>query len=216
MIDKEQLDLVARLIVAVLLGAAVGIERERIHRAAGLKTHVLVSVGSALFTVVSIEGFFAVGRVNDPARVAAQIVSGIGFLGAGTIMKQGITVRGLTTAASLWVVAGIGMAAGAGMYTAAVATTFLVAVSMFVFRQIERPIRDKEFSRIEVHLENKPGHVDVVRELLAHHGVLIKNLEMDIDSKTLILRMIVQVPTRLDRGILLSKLHEAGVEHVEW
>ena len=206
----------SRLVVAILLGAAVGLERERIHRAAGLKTHALVSVGSALFTIVSIDGFYAVGRVNDPARVAAQIVSGIGFLGAGTIMKQGATIRGLTTAASLWVVAGIGTATGAGMYAAAITTTMLVMLSIYIFKAVEKPMRKGEYSRIEVHMENKPGHIDVVRDLLTRHGILLKNMEMDIDAQNLVLRMVVQAPAGVDRTLLIGELHGHGVQRVEW
>jgi putative Mg2+ transporter-C (MgtC) family protein len=118
-----------RLVVAAALGGAIGVERELRERGAGLRTHLLVCVGSALFTIVSAYGFreFLVhgGSVvrADPTRIAAQIVSGIGFLGAGAIIRQGLSVRGLTTAATLWLVAAIGMAAGAGYYSAALITT---------------------------------------------------------------------------------------------
>ena len=118
-----------RLAVAAALGGAIGTERELRERQAGLRTHLLVSVGSALFTLVSAYGFreFLVhgGSVvrADPTRIAAQIVSGIGFLGAGAIIRQGLSVRGLTTAATLWLVAAIGMASGAGYYSAAVIAT---------------------------------------------------------------------------------------------
>src|SRR3954467_1495431 len=104
--------IILRLGVAAVLGGAIGAERELRERAAGLRTHAVVCVGSALFTLVSAYGF-AEFRVVDPTRIAAQIVSGIGFLGAGAIIRQGLSVRGLTTAATLWLVAAIGMAAGA-------------------------------------------------------------------------------------------------------
>jgi putative Mg2+ transporter-C (MgtC) family protein len=118
-----------RLSVAAALGGAIGAERELRERQAGLRTHLVVCVGSALFTIVSAYGFreFLVhgGSVvrADPTRIAAQIVSGIGFLGAGAIIRQGLSVRGLTTAATLWLVAAIGMACGAGYYSAAVIAT---------------------------------------------------------------------------------------------
>src|SRR5512134_2901922 len=107
MIDLNlQLELALRILVAAVLGAAIGIERERHDHPAGMRTHLLVAVGSATFTVLSIEAFKAPGA--DPGRIAAQIVTGIGFLGAGAILKSGGSVKGLTTAASLWAVAAVG------------------------------------------------------------------------------------------------------------
>ena len=121
---------ILRLTVAAVLGGAVGLERELREREAGLRTHLVVCVGAALFTMVSAYGFHAfqvqagTGVLRaDPTRIAAQIVSGIGFLGAGAIIRQGLSIRGLTTAATLWLVAAIGMAAGIGYYDAAVIAT---------------------------------------------------------------------------------------------
>jgi putative Mg2+ transporter-C (MgtC) family protein len=126
-----QVDLVVRLLGAAALGAAVGFERELHGHPAGIRTHLLVSVGSALFTVLSIYGFPSTpGQPVDPTRIAAQIVTGIGFLGGGAILKEGLNVRGLTTAASLWSVAAIGMAAGAGLWGIAVAGTIIVIVAL--------------------------------------------------------------------------------------
>jgi putative Mg2+ transporter-C (MgtC) family protein len=125
-----------RLAVAALLGGLVGLERELDEKAAGLRTHILVASGSALFTLVSAYGFHefltqggAVVRA-DPSRIAAQIVTGIGFLGAGVIFRQGLTVLGLTTAASLWLVAAVGMAAGAGFWEGAVIATIVALISL--------------------------------------------------------------------------------------
>ena len=129
-----------RLALAAALGAAIGLERELREREAGLRTHLLVSLGSALFTIVSAYGFhaFLASGANvvraDPTRIAAQIVTGIGFLGAGAIIRQGLSVRGLTTAATLWVVAAIGLAAGAGYYSGAVIATVLVLLSLWPLR----------------------------------------------------------------------------------
>jgi putative Mg2+ transporter-C (MgtC) family protein len=129
-----------RIVVAAALGGAVGIERELRDREAGFRTHMLVSIGSALFTIVSAYAFrdflvsgAAVVRA-DPTRIAAQIVTGIGFLGAGAILRHGLAVRGLTTAATLWVVAAIGMAVGAGYYGGAVITTAVVLISLWPLR----------------------------------------------------------------------------------
>jgi putative Mg2+ transporter-C (MgtC) family protein len=135
---NEQLELAARLVVAAVLGALIGLERERRSHPAGMRTHLLVSVGSAAFTVLSIEYFLAPGA--DPGRIAAQIVTGIGFLGAGAILKDKGSIKGLTTAASLWVVAAIGMAAGAGAWGVAVATTLIVLVSLWPLQVIEQKL----------------------------------------------------------------------------
>jgi putative Mg2+ transporter-C (MgtC) family protein len=131
-----QIDLTIRLVVALLLGASIGLERELQRMPAGFRTHALVSLGSALFTVISAYAFTGPG--SDPTRIAAQIVSGIGFLGGGAILHYGGTVRGLTTAASLWAVAGVGMAAGAGLYVVAVAGGVLVIVALEIFQRLER------------------------------------------------------------------------------
>jgi len=131
-----QVDLALRLTVGLVLGAAIGFERELHRQPAGFRTHSLVSLGAALFTVVSAYGFS--GDVVDPTRIAAQIVSGIGFIGAGTILQHRGHIRGLTTAASLWSVAAIGTAAGAGLYVVAVVGTVLILVILSVLDNIER------------------------------------------------------------------------------
>ncbi len=141
-----------RIALAAGLGAAVGLEREISEHEAGLRTHMLVAVGSALFTLVSAYGFgefFAQGTPFvpvDPTRIAAQIVTGIGFLGAGAIIRQGMNVRGLTTAATLWAVAAIGLAAGAGYYGGAVATTIVVILALWPLRILTKRLlgRDAE------------------------------------------------------------------------
>ncbi|WP_213955365.1 MgtC/SapB family protein [Variovorax sp. dw_954] len=126
----HQLELVSRLLLAAALGSVIGFERERLSWAAGLRTHMLVCVGSALVMIVSAYGFQDVLNSDhvslDPSRVAAQVVSGIGFLGAGTILLRGEVIRGLTTAASLWSVAAVGLAIGGGLYTPAIAATIII------------------------------------------------------------------------------------------
>ncbi len=131
-----QLDLALRLTVGLVLGAVIGFERELHRQPAGFRTHSLVSLGAALFTVVSAFGFS--GDLVDPTRIAAQIVSGIGFIGAGTILQYRGHIRGLTTAASLWSVAAIGTAAGAGLYVVAVVGTVLILVILSVLDNVER------------------------------------------------------------------------------
>jgi len=138
-----------RLAVAAVLGAAIGFERELREREAGLRTHLLVCLGSALFTIISAYGFHefltsggAVVR-TDPTRIAAQIVTGIGFLGAGAIIRQGISVRGLTTAATLWVAAAIGMATGAGYYSGAMIGTVITLVALGPLRILAYPLFER-------------------------------------------------------------------------
>jgi putative Mg2+ transporter-C (MgtC) family protein len=128
-----QLDLSARIIVAAILGAIIGLEREIHGHPAGIRTHILVALGSAIFTVLSIQGFGSVapGTTFDPTRIAAQIVTGIGFLGAGAILKDGTIIRGLTTAASLWATAAVGLAAGAGDDVIAGVGAILIVVSLW-------------------------------------------------------------------------------------
>jgi putative Mg2+ transporter-C (MgtC) family protein len=117
------LEMMARVTLAFLLGGVIGYERESIQRPAGLRTHMLVAAGSAAFTLASVYAFEGQGTVRDPARLAAQIVTGVGFLGAGTIWRTPSTVRGLTTAASIWLVAAVGLLAGSGLYPLAIFTT---------------------------------------------------------------------------------------------
>ena len=143
MISPEQI--VLRLVLAAVLGGLVGLERERLEWAAGMRTHALVSLGSALFMVVSIFGFSdilaAQHVILDPSRVAAQVASGIGFIGAGTIILRREVVKGLTTAASIWAVAAVGLAVGGGMFLAAGAAT-LLALALLV---LAKPLKARLF-----------------------------------------------------------------------
>ncbi|HEY4513325.1 MAG TPA: MgtC/SapB family protein [Candidatus Paceibacterota bacterium] len=136
-------EIILRLVVAVVLGLLVGVERLLVHKDAGMKTHALVSLGSALFVIISemiairyeeIGGF-------DPTRIASQVIVGIGFLGAGSIMLYGSQLRGLTTAGGLWVMAGIGMAAGFGLFSLAFIVTILVLLIFILINILEKPIR---------------------------------------------------------------------------
>ena len=130
-----EVEIILRLLLAAVLGAAIGYQRERAGKPAGLRTHVLICVGAAIFTIASLYGF---GAGADPARVAAGIVAGIGFLGAGAIIRTGEgIVAGLTTAATMWVVAGIGLAAGAGLYLVSAVVTAVVLIVLF----LPHPIR---------------------------------------------------------------------------
>ena len=134
----SDLEIVTRILTAALLGGLIGLEREAAKRAAGLRTHTLVSVGSALIMMTSIhiyELYVGIASV-DPSRIAAQVVSGIGFLGAGTIIRSGKSVSGLTTAATLWVVSAVGLAVGCGFWKAAAFTTASVLMGLILFGKI--------------------------------------------------------------------------------
>jgi putative Mg2+ transporter-C (MgtC) family protein len=140
-----QIDFLLRLAVGLVLGGVVGWEREMQRMPAGFRTHALVGLGSALFTVVS--AFAFPGENTDPTRIAAQIVTGIGFLGGGVILHHGGNVRGLTTAASLWTVAAIGMAAGAALYLVAVGGAVLAIVALELFQRFEHAFERRSAAR---------------------------------------------------------------------
>lgn len=143
------LTILLRLVLATVLGGIIGFERENISRPAGFRTHILVCVGAALIMVTSefIQRKYA-GTVNmDPARLGAQVISGIGFLGAGTIIRDGSNVKGLTTAASLWAVSGVGIAAGIGFYEGAVTATILIFFTLIVLRKFEHSFPKKSWKK---------------------------------------------------------------------
>jgi putative Mg2+ transporter-C (MgtC) family protein len=137
-LSQHQIDIAIRLLLAAVAGMVIGIERELRDQAAGLRTHMLVAVGACLFAIVGAYGF---GGEGDPSRVAAQVVTGIGFLGAGAIIREGVSVRGLTTAASLWVVAAAGTAVGLGLYWATGVATFITLISLWALRPFRRRLR---------------------------------------------------------------------------
>ena len=197
--DIGAAEVTLRLVVAAVLGGAVGIERELREREAGLRTHLLVSVGSCLFTLASAYGFneFLVNGGNvvraDPTRIAAQIVTGIGFIGAGAIIREGMSVRGLTTAATLWVVAAIGIASGAGYYSAAVLGTAIVLLSLWplrivAYRLIER-VRPEE-KRVAIELAPATSITPLLR-LLEERGVAVESLlvEEEHDRRRVVLTL---------------------------
>jgi len=152
----ENSELLIRILLCALLGGLIGLERELSEHHAGFRTHVLVALGAGLFTLAGVHAMEAYSRAGapvDPTRIAAQVVTGIGFLGAGTILRQGATVRGLTTAASLWVTAAIGTAVGLGFLLGATATTIAALIALVVLRWIERHLfgtddRDEDPDRL--------------------------------------------------------------------
>jgi putative Mg2+ transporter-C (MgtC) family protein len=196
MIDVAlQLDLAVRLLIAAALGAMVGVEREIHGHPAGMRTHLLVALGSAIFTELSIYAFGAPGAPGtDPSRVAAQIVSGIGFLGAGAILKDGLSIRGLTTAASLWATAAIGLAAGAGWYFVGIAGTVIVVFSLWPLNRIAERLHaaNREEVRLEVIVERLEALGEISQAISAKRleiaGVQTERLEKRRYAVSFVLR----------------------------
>ncbi|MEO8208265.1 MAG: MgtC/SapB family protein, partial [Chloroflexota bacterium] len=180
MIDVTlQLDLALRLVIAAALGAAVGAEREIHGHPAGIRTHMLVALGSALFTVMSIHGFVTDGAATgsiDPTRIAAQIVSGIGFLGAGAILKDGVVIRGLTTAASLWATSAVGLAAGAGEHILAGVGAAIILTSLWPINALAERLRGSHLPELQVRLTLE--HVEALGDI----STILGNAKIDIAS----------------------------------
>ncbi|HUP31926.1 MAG TPA: MgtC/SapB family protein [Gaiellaceae bacterium] len=203
-------DLALRLVAAALLGGAIGFERELHERRAGLRTHMLVSLGAALFTVSSAyawSGFvLAPGAASDQSRIAAGIVAGIGFIGAGAIIRQGVFVRGLTTAASLWVAAAIGLASGLGYFTAALVATVVVLVSLGPLRWLaDRLFERFRLEEANVVLELRPEEeAPDVLEALESMGAGVEAVEID-ESRG---RRLLDVDLRFRRGGRMRGLAE--------
>lgn len=212
------LDLLLRLGAAMVLGALVGLERERLERAAGFRTHALVSVASALIMIVSTYGF-PEGFALDPSRIAAQVVSGIGFLGAGVIIFRRNTVRGLTTAASLWAVAGVGLTAGAGLYIPAAAGTVFMLLIQAGMRPIEAHFFKHEARRQRLLIEttNTQALLAQIPNLSASHNMRVQSMqfERDPDGESDIVELTIRlhdVETRF--GILADLERQEGVLRV--
>jgi putative Mg2+ transporter-C (MgtC) family protein len=168
-----------RLLLSVLLGGLVGWERERSNHAAGLRTHILVCMGSTLIIMLSIYGFSEfVHEVNiriDPARLASAVITGVGFLGAGTILFTGKSITGLTTAASIWIVAAVGLAIGAGFYFASIMATILILLTLVVFNKLEqRYIRGSKLHLVTICAISEPGLLESVSELLEGEEITVK------------------------------------------
>lgn len=177
-------ELIIRMILATVLGGLIGIEREWNNHAAGFRTHILVCLGSTMIMLLSMYGFSDfVNEFNvrlDPARLAAQVVSGIGFLGAGAILRNGNIVTGLTTAASVWVVAAIGLCVGAGFYVGSLFCTFLLLISLHLFNRWEkRWLKNRRFHELEMIILDQPGALGSIIQTLGEYGAQINNLKMN-------------------------------------
>ncbi len=198
----EYIDILIRILSALLLGFAIGLEREMTNKYAGLRTNILVCLGACIFTIISIYGFptFADGDnvivsqatgVRDTARIAAQVVTGIGFIGGGTVLRHGATVFGLTTAATLWIVASIGMACGAGMYSVAIIGTILSIITLVSVRVFEKNIlisSTKNTKRLKVNItcinEKSDDIYNYLVENYSHLREISKKLNKQDDNLT--------------------------------
>ncbi|NLJ78538.1 MAG: MgtC/SapB family protein [Tissierellia bacterium] len=175
-----------RLVSATVIGGLIGMEREVSNRPAGLRTHILVTLGSTLVMLISMDGFHSMGsniKAGDPARLAAQVISGIGFLGAGTIMRTESSIRGLTTAASLWVCAGIGLAIGSGYYMGGLLTSGIVLITLMSLRVMEKKVIGSRYRMLEIIGSGRPGLIGDIGTLMGEHRVRIRDISIMGESE---------------------------------
>ncbi|HEY7729438.1 MAG TPA: MgtC/SapB family protein [Gaiellaceae bacterium] len=212
-----------RLLLAAVLAGLIGLEREYREQEAGLRTHVLVGLGACLFVLTGTFGWSEldfgndVGINMDPSRVTAYVVTGIGFLGAGAILKYGVNVRGLTTAASLWVVAAIGAASASGWYAIAVATTGIVVASLWPLRQLAMVlgVRSPGAQRLEVQLV-RDGSVGAVLAALEEQGVAIESATVHEEPELRRLDLVVRGRGSEVKGLLDTIGRLEGVTGAAW
>src|SRR6056297_497556 len=210
-------EIILRIFVGFLLSGIIGIEREGINRPAGLRTHILVGTGS---TLIMITGIFLAETYpdTDAARLGAQVVSGIGFLGAGTIIKEGVSVRGLTTAASLWSTAGIGLACGSGFVIPAIFTTVIIIFALIVFQKINHyMINRKQEMRISVLCNNVPGQLGSIGTYFGNQNVQIRQISMqDENEEVLRINFVLRLPLKATPVDVIEGLKTVeGVKEIE-
>nr|WP_196594790.1 MgtC/SapB family protein [Pectinatus sottacetonis] len=193
-----------RLVLSAVLGGLIGYERQYKHKSAGLRTNILVCVGSCLIMLLSQLLYSNVeGRTNaDPARLAAQVVSGIGFLGAGAIIKEGVNIIGLTTAACIWVVSGVGLAVGAGYYSGAGITSVIVFIVLVTLSRMDRWMDHDKLS-IVITMQDIPGQVMKVYTYLHDNHIVIKSIQI-IALPNNLLRLELIIHTQ--KNITMDKL----------
>ena len=212
---SQDLELLARLLLAAVLGGAIGAERELNDQPAGLRTHMLLTIGACLFTLISAYGF---GRGTDPSRIAAQIVTGIGFLGGGAIVRYGLTVKGVTTAASIWATASVGVAIGAGSYVLGIGGAVLTVATLFGLRSADVVLQRWGVSREEYIIEAHPGFdAQQLAELVRREKVALRGLDRQDDDDATRITLLVKLPPGYRTERLLEALGRLeGVREVEW
>ncbi len=212
MISEQQI--VIRLLTAALLGGLVGFERERHQQPAGLRTHMILAIGSALAMCLSIDlamQFTPLVPNGDPARLAAQVISGIGFLGAGAIFRFGATIKGLTTATSLWTVAIIGLVVGAGHFFSATVATILLLGTLSVLDYLEKRYLASVITRtINVRVQDRRGLVEELKQILADLQIEIKALSFskNVETNELDVKAIAVVPRQQDTDQLIARMSQ--------
>ena len=212
MVQALRLELWLQVILATLLGGAIGLERELSGKPAGLRTNILICVGATLFTVLSLK--LSLGR-GDPARIAAQILPGVGFIGAGTILHARGSITGLTSAATIWVVAAIGMAIGAGAYTDAIGTAILVMLILAGLGYVETFVAQRAtHSRLLVHAKADVGTLDELETLLRRSGLTVSRVESRRENVDLVCEFELRGPKRLHDQAKLAMLHHPLVRTV--
>ena len=214
---SNDFELLGRLLLAAVLGGAIGAERELNDQAAGLRTHMLLTIGACLFTLISAYGFGG-GVGTDPSRLAAQIVTGIGFLGGGAIVRHGLTVKGLTTAASIWATASVGVAIGAGSYVLGIGGAALVVGTLFGLRRVSGVLQRWGVSREEFVLATVPGFdVKRVVDIVRSERVDLRGLEhLQDDDGDRIVILVKLRPLYRPEQLLDALKGVEGVLQVEW
>lgn len=212
------LEALLKLLLAVLLGGIVGYEREYQSRPAGLRTHILVCVGAALVQITSINYFRfnkPVGEV-DPMRLGAQVISGVGFLGAGTILKEKGSIKGLTTAASLWVVACIGLAVGSGLYIEAIFTTIIIYISLVSFKRIERNVaKGSGYYTLKITVINEPKMLGRITKIIGDLNINIEGVETEnINDNLTTFDLTLILPSKVNINALLDNLNIEGIKGI--
>lgn len=215
----EPLDLVLRLTLSLLLGGIIGYEREKKSRPAGFRTHILVCVGSTLLMLISAYAFGSFAGLQgvqmDPTRLAAQVIPSIGFLGAGTILRNEFSVTGLTTAASLWVASAIGLAVGAGFYWGAFVATALVLISLFILNKVERKFfAGSQLYSLKILSLSEPGIIGGISGKLTDRKVTIRHLTVDEEKREERFVFQIGLTVKLPRKLSILELTEE-VKQVE-
>lgn len=196
-------DIIMRLLIALIVGGLTGLERERSHQFAGFRTHILVSVGSCITSITSLSLFFQYNSYSniDPARLSAQVLSGVGFLGAGAILKTSNGIRGLTTAAGIWATACIGIAVGYGYYILAISAWLFVMVTLYILKNIDKMIFKKKQTIFNIKTDNIEI-ISSIYEMFQRSQISVKNIEINSDISNIKINLL----TVHDRRIVLDEV----------